>query len=300
MSDNEQRFRKALLLAWRGMLSFGVVALFAATGVLLGIFLVRHAKIDDAALRLAAATLGVSSLLLMIREGLSALPQLLSYVRTGAGENLYKFAAYALVSSASVSVALGLNFPTDRAADSRTAALPQVFFLQGGRVPQSGQSVPTFLVPFGEEAEVCAADASCVIGISLDSTSMTYIQMLGQGLSSCGTTLAPVEVSVRGFASSSRFPGRADSDDLNRQVANQRAGVVAATLRNALSVPAREDVRITTVTWPTYSEMTQVAGFNDVDGDGQYSADRGLLNRRAEIAVDRSGECEVAFSGTPQ
>lgn len=297
MSDEKRLLSRVVLLAWRGMASFGVVALFAVTGIFTGRFLAGNAQLDDVSLRVAAATFGVSSLLLMIREGLSTLPQLLSYVRTGAGANLYKFATYALITCASLSIALNL-VPTEKG--EAQPGLPQVLFLQGGRVSQSSQGAPTFLVPFREEAEECAADASCSTGIDLDPAVATYIQLLGQGLSSCGTAVAPVTVSVRGFASSSRFPGRPDSDEVNRQVSNQRARVVSQALEAALDPVGRQHVQITTIVWPTFGQMMQYAGFNDVDSGGAYNVNRGLLNRRAEIRVERSGECDVAYSSFPR
>jgi len=173
------------------------------------------------------------------------------------------------------------------------------FFLQlPATAPPESLSGRTFVVLFEEEDPKVSKPAEFSKGLQFTNTTTTeFLGTLATRLAFCNRGDRIVKVVVKGFASSSRFAKAGNeqaSNDLNTQLATARATKVADILekarpldKNGQPLPASS---VTRYTWRDFAEMSTQRGFEDRIG-GDYSIERGQLNRRAEIAIDNAGAC---------
>lgn len=292
-SGNEKRDK-----VWRILLVAGMLAGAVVGGILLGDYL--HELIGQKQLARAATALGVAAVLAMVKEGLALVPGVVAYLKIGKGEGLYRLCGFVVVAAATLTVGLAtLGVPLPVGGDWDDEDSPQLVARSGDTVLfLSRRGETRFVVPFFREAEVCAALGECDDGVTLDDATAGFLDKVVEGLVDCGTPTDPVRLEVRGFASSSKFEGRDDSNELNLEVANRRAVAVHERITGRLAemagvpeVAGSLDVALRT--WRFYDKMAASAGFNDRDDEGEYSEQRGLLNRRAEILLHDPAGCEV-------
>jgi hypothetical protein len=115
-----------------------------------------------------------------------------------------------------------------------------------------------------------------------------FLKLFADRLASCNRDSRTVAVIVKGFASS-----RGD-DTYNRDLANDRAKKVATELRAIVTtdksgtpLPRSE---FEPFPWRLAADMKKERGFEDRVA-GQYSEERGQLNRRVELIIDNAGAC---------
>lgn len=287
------------LLRDRGKLGRLVLAVLMAAGAAVGGYFLGSSLLDavpeGSNLRWAAAALGFSALLGMFKEGMGLLPAVLGYLKSGQGQGLYKFCVFVAVSVATATISWRTAVPPSKENGAvepprLEVETSQVLFL-------SRRSETSFVVPFFEEADLCG-ETICK-GAKLDPSTIEFLNRFVDGLVDCGSPGEPVELQVRGYASSSKFDKRTDSDDLNLRTANLRADSVVDAILERLEASEKPDdatasLSVRTVRWSTYESMKTATGFKDVNAENDYSPLRGLLNRRAEVLLVDPADCRVA------
>lgn len=153
MSDRAAWARKV----GRFVLVLGMLAGAVFGGTFLGQYLLV-AMIDQGNLARAATALGIAAVLALVKEGLGLLPGVISYLKTGQGEGLYRLCGFAVVAAATVTVSVPTLTGGGPDPGGASDGLQQpglgnhVLFL-------SRRGETTFVVPFFQEAELCAPPA---------------------------------------------------------------------------------------------------------------------------------------------
>ena len=294
MSDSEADHRRRLAItAWRLVSGFGILGGAVAGGLYLGWHL-GEVVAPKEHLEWASRGIGVAAALAAVKEAIALFPELGKYYRTGISDGFYKLAALLAATAAGLAVSVIPPVGGDWLPETeiQTAPASHVIFL-------SRQGKATFVVPFFEEAELCALEGSCRTGIEIDQSTLRFINQLIDGLSDCGSEGRPVALQVTGFASSSLFPGQPDSNALNVKTANMRAGAVKDAIETRLE-ENRQNVMLSVSVreWADYDSMKEAAGFSDRDSRGEYKERRGLFTRRAELKLVDAGGCELAAASS--
>jgi hypothetical protein len=127
------------------------------------------------------------------------------------------------------------------------------------------------------------------VGIRIEEQQKRELAALREALAACSADDGALLVQVRGYASSAPFMVDSviadNSDEMNLQVANERAEAIVQILK-----ADKSSLNVESAPWKTFSEMVDARSFNDHEGDGRSSM-REFLNRRVEIVVPDIGEC---------
>lgn len=156
-------------------------------------------------------------------------------------------------------------------------------------------ALATFLVTFAEDATPQSLKARSGPGLDISRSDRDLLKSLALTLANCTKPSGrSPEVHLIGSASSGPFESlsMAESNQLNTELANVRAELVAEVLRsNALEV-AWVEPRIVVHRWKSFEDMVQARRFRDRHPDGTYSPERARLTRRVEVRLIGAGACE--------
>ena len=294
--------------------AFGFVGIAIIVGTVLGTAIAKHvhSPADQAYL---AGALGLSAVLASLDKFIKQAPLLIRWIQTGSGNGLSAFASFMFLSVITLSAALlsGAmeNTKPPPPFEPPIATSNSVLFVNvpaPKQEPDLGRE-SIFLIPFFNEAGGCStSDDRFKRGSALDDATRTFITRLAQGFLRCAQEDRPVKLEVRGFASSKQFDDKcgpngqplsvSESRRLNKEIANARAQAVvneftaAETAARAANPNLSGRVFAEPIVWRSFDAMKADRRWNDKDG-GQYSHDRAILTRRAEVEVVDSADCDV-------
>ncbi len=292
--------------AWavgRLLLALGSVVLALGIGYELGKLLPDALPSSVHATQLAQYV-GIAFVFATLNTFFERLPPLVRWIRSGGGNALYSFGTLVFMSTIAVSAAMAVQFQGEGDPPTVSRPIPpvanaySVVFAQvpAPEVVEPAQNQARFMIPFFAEARGCKTDHEHFKrGYALHADTRSFLESIAAGLLSCADR-APVEIEVRGFASSAPFEDCDDSDELNRMIANYRGEAVATVLEDAIALArgsgAEGAIRIAPREWGSHLDMYRSIGFEDRI-DGVYSTERALLTRRAEVVVVDAGGCRV-------
>jgi len=168
--------------------------------------------------------------------------------------------------------------------------------------PGQEGSQADILVTFRDEAS-----ADYTSGVQLDDFQKLFLEDLIGDLKDCGSSAYPLELEIRGFASTSGPGTREDLAyrEINLEAAQRRARAVAEALEGPISEELGSgSIELSVHSWfepgaprkarysqANYDQMFSRLRFSD-RLEGVYSPGRGRLNKRVEIRIVAAGVCQ--------
>ncbi len=277
----------------KGLARYALQILALAASVLAALYL--GSLLAEGVLGLLAANggsvRGVAVLISVVREASKLLSSVLEYAAEPSVAGLGGTAGLVFVTAFGISLVLPLLGDPPRGNEESERAAPLLVSVLPHQTPQGAGSMATFFVTWDQDAAPESVLEKRGPGVDLSDAYEAQLDALALGLAACaGQRGQPVEVTIVGMASSSPFDGETEvrSRQLNRDLANLRAQVVADRLREAGG-----PIEVTTADWTSYEQMIASRAFSDREPDGSYSKEKAVLTRRAEVHVRNAPGCQL-------
>ena len=157
-----------------------------------------------------------------------------------------------------------------------------------------------------------SCDAYVLELAKIDEAGQDAVKTLACGLRACSTAAQPVEIDVRGFASSQPVECMGQtSESLNLKVAELRRTNVVQLLKDEPPAtckidPSNVDPKISyddqPARWKTLEEMVRDRDLLDRRSGNPSAVDaaREILTRRVDLIIENAGGCRVDDTGAPQ
>lgn len=297
------KLKPVLRVIGRASRATGVVVILGALGLLLGKWLADKGMATP---DWAKTVMTTGFLLATMDKAIAQALILGRWVKSGVGDGLATFSTFFFVTFVTgVAAALVIDgkgsdvkAPTSVIAQvvPRQLAAPPIVFVNvpSGTVTPSSSDENVFLVPFYKEAGGCTTESSWFKkGAKLSGSTRRFISKLAEGFLRCARPETPVALEVRGFASSQPFLRCAGKEtSLNLEIANARAKAVEQAFLAAIPEDRMNEVKVTATPWTSIESMEAERRWHDREGT-EYSKERAILTRRAEITLTSGGGCQV-------
>ncbi len=249
-------------------------------------------------IQVGAAGVSLSLLLPALNQVYLTGEKLFKYVGDGSKHELLpelvKCGTTALVLAIAVFAFTIPSSPASVAAPAPTVADSPKELVYLARLPDPA-APPIDYLPF--HFDLAVGPSNWALGTTLNGQQLKDLQHLVASLKACvGTTPGKdVEIDVRGYADTNEF--LSNSDEMNRQVANRRAAFVHERLKTYLGPQQGPSKLILAkyTEWPKDDPkaMMRERYFKTKPlRETGTTKDQGLLNRRADVLLLRTGACE--------
>lgn len=333
-----QAAQHILGVAIRSLALFVSLCIVVGTGICLGAALAKLELQFIERERIAQIAIALIFSLATVKEALQIIPAIWGYILKGGFRNIAN--TYGFVFSLVCAIGALTSSPENggegaatpqrdiTAHEAPTLFVSPIVFVQSASSSTPRQDLPTFAVPFMNDAKSCDENSSDFEGgAKIEPAVGLFLEQLTEGLVACAKEGKHVEVRVRGYASSKPFccreskalckepysPPLSDdeierSNNLNLGIAKRRAEAVKVVIeKNVDSMRSRNralgSVDVISETFNGVDAIARKQGVIDVDTEtGEYSARRGKLTRRADVVITNVGDCAVVpvgGDGTP-